>query len=532
MDLGRVRGCLPGPGARCDRDDHRRPSRREGRCGVPRWDHQRLPLTRPGPRRVRTRLLLPELHLDQPSRRRVQRRALDRDRQRDQPPPRDRPPDGALPARMTMPDTEAALPTDDGSAPDVTDLVDYLDASPSPWHAVESTLDRLDGFTQLDETDAWTEIPNDGYVVRSGAIIAWRLPGETPPPHSPFRLVGAHTDSPGLRVEPYPDAGGHGWKQLAVEVYGGILNNSWLDRDLGVAGRVMGEDGAVWLRNVAEPVARVPQLAVHLDREVNSGGLSLDTQQHLTPVWGVGHPAPGEFASWLHEVGEMAVAPAWWELCLYDVQGAAVIGADQSMLASGRLDNQVSCWAAVTALAASAPSQHVAVAVLNDHEEVGSSSSTGAAGPLLETVLRRLVAARGGTDDDLARSLAASSCVSADNAHAVHPNYPERHEPGHRPIVNAGPAIKVNSNQRYATSADTAAAFQRAAERAGVPWQVFVSRNNMPCGSTIGPITATRLGIDTVDVGVAQLSMHSARELCGADDPIHLAAALTEHLTE
>jgi aspartyl aminopeptidase len=412
-----------------------------------------------------------------------------------------------------------------------SDLIDFLDASPSPWHAVASAIDRLDGFVRLDETEAWTDIPAAGYVVRSGAIIAWRLPSDPAPAHAPFRIVGAHTDSPGLRVKPRPDTGGHGWKQLAVEVYGGILNNSWLDRDLGVAGRVVAADGSVSLLNVSEPIARVPQLAVHLDRDVNAGGLTLDTQQHLTPVWGVGTPSVGEFASWVRDIGEMDSDPAWWELCLYDVQGASVIGADHSLLASGRLDNQVSCWAAVTALAAAAPSGHIGVAVLNDHEEVGSSSTTGAGGPFLESVLARIVAARGGTAEDLARSLVGSACVSADNAHAVHPNYAERHEPGHRPIVNAGPAIKVNSNQRYATSGDTAAGFQRACERAGVPWQVFVSRNNMPCGSTIGPITATRLGIPTVDVGVPQLSMHSARELCGADDPGHLAAALEVFLT-
>ena len=414
----------------------------------------------------------------------------------------------------------------------VTDLIDFLDASPSPWHAVESTIDRLDGFVRLDEAEAWSEIPAAGYVVRSGAIIAWRLPTGSIAAHAPFRLVGAHTDSPCLRVKPRPDTGGHGWKQLAVEVYGGILNNSWLDRDLGIAGRVIGADGSVSLLNVAEPIARVPQLAVHLDRDVNNIGLTLDTQQHLTPIWGVGTPVVGEFASWIRDVGDLSTDPAWWELCLYDVQGASVLGADHSLLASGRLDNQVSCWAAATALAASSPDGHVAVAVLNDHEEVGSSSNTGAAGPFLESVLSRLVAARGGSADDLARSLVSSSCVSADNAHAVHPNYPERHEPGHRPIVNAGPAIKVNSNQRYATSSTTAAGFQRACERAGVPWQVFVSRNNMPCGSTIGPITATRLGIATVDVGVPQLSMHSARELCGADDPGYLAAALRAFLTD
>lgn len=413
----------------------------------------------------------------------------------------------------------------------LADLIDFLDASPSPWHVVESSIERLAGFSRLDESDAWDNLPDAGYVVRSGAMIAWRLPANAAL-HAPMRIVGAHTDSPCLRIKPRPDTGGHGWRQLAVEVYGGILNNSWLDRDLGIAGQVIDVDGSVSLVNVDTPVARVPQLAVHLDRDVNNGGLALDTQQHLTPIWGVGQPSTGEFAKWLRIAGELGAAPEWWDLCLYDTQGAAVIGADRSLLASGRLDNQVSCWAAISALAASTPADHVAIVVLNDHEEVGSSSRSGAAGPFLESVLSRMVSARGGGADDLARSISNSICVSADNAHAVHPNYPERHEPGHRPIVNAGPAIKINSNQRYATASTTAAAFQRACERSDVPWQVFVSRNNMPCGSTIGPITAARLGIATVDVGVPQLSMHSARELCGADDPIHLSRALQSFFCE
>lgn len=412
----------------------------------------------------------------------------------------------------------------------LVDLIDFLDASPSPWHVVESSMDRLVGFERLDEADAWPEIPTTGCAVRGAAIVAWKLPAAGAAASAPFRLVGAHTDSPCLRVKPHPDTGASGWKQVAVEVYGGILNNSWLDRDLGVAGRLVAPDGSSALVNVADAIARVPQLAVHLDRDVNAAGLVLDTQQHLTPVWGTGAATHGEFADWIGAAAGLGGPPAWWELCLYDVQGARVIGADRSLLASGRLDNQLSCWAAVDALIEAEPADHVAVIVLNDHEEVGSSSATGAAGPFLQTVLSRLVTARGGSDDDLHRSFAASACVSADNAHAVHPNYPERHEPGHRPIVNAGPAIKVNSNQRYATSADTAAAFQRACERADVPWQVFVSRNNMPCGSTVGPITSTRLGIATVDVGVPQLSMHSARELCGVDDPLFLRAALAEFL--
>ena len=410
-----------------------------------------------------------------------------------------------------------------------TDAIDnlrlFLDNSPTPFHVVATAVERLIaiGFQAVDDCGTWVDLPRDGFVVRDGGIVAWRTP-EDVAAHAPFHLVGAHTDSPGLRIKPNPDAGAVGWKQLNVEIYGGILNNSWLDRDLGIAGRLTLADGSNLLVNVARPIARVPQLAVHLDRAVNDG-LKLDVQQHLQPVWATGHTSPGEFARWIaDEAG--CDTPVFWDLCLYDVQPAAVLGADDSLLASGRLDNQLSCWAAVDALIACQPDLAVAMIVLNDHEEVGSASTTGAAGPLLERTLERHVLARGGSRDDVLRSFAASSCISADNAHAVHPNYVDRHDPSHWPLVNRGPAIKVNSNQRYATSSTTAALFRRACESAGVPYQVFVSRNSMPCGSTIGPITATRLGIDTVDVGIPQLSMHSARELCGVIDPPALAAAL------
>lgn len=412
----------------------------------------------------------------------------------------------------------------------IDDLRSFLDASPSPFHAALTAAVRLaaGGFVEVSDDGDWSELPASGYVIRDGGLIAWRAPGQIGVT-SPFRLAGAHTDSPCLRVKPRPDAATAGWKQLNVEVYGGILNNTWLDRDLGIAGRLTMPDGSHVLVNVDRPVARVPQLAVHLDRGVNDG-LKLDPQLHLQPVWGVGQATTGEFASWIADQAGCDL-PAFWELGLYDVQPAAVLGADSSLLASGRLDNQLSCWAAVDAILRAEPTEAIAMIVLNDHEEVGSSSTTGAGGPLLERVLERHVSARGGTRDDLLRSLASSSCISADNAHAVHPNYAERHDPDHGPIVNAGPAIKINSNQRYATSSATAAMFRRACETAGVPHQVFVSRNNMPCGSTIGPITATRLGIDTVDVGVPQLSMHSARELCGTDDPPALAAALQASFT-
>lgn len=410
------------------------------------------------------------------------------------------------------------------------DLLAYLDASPSPWHAAESSARRLlaAGFTELPVSAAWSDVPDRGFVRRGGALVGWHR-GSTTGPTSPLRLVGAHTDSPCLRVKPRPDAGSAGWKQLAVEVYGGVLLNSWLDRDLGVAGSVITADGSSHLVAVRDAVARVPQLAIHLDREVNERGLVLDKQQHLTPVWGVGAAAEGEFAAWIASlVGVDPTDVRSWDLSLFDITPAALLGPERSLLAAGRLDNQLSCWAATAALAAAPQgTDGTAVIALFDHEEVGSESTTGAAGPLLEHVLERLALASGATRDQWLVQLAASTCISADNAHSVHPNYPERHEPAHRPMVNHGPAVKLNHNQRYATSPAGAAMAQDVFASAGVPHQVFVSRNNMPCGSTIGPITATRLGIETVDVGVPQLSMHSARELSGTLDAPWLAQALS-----
>ena len=413
---------------------------------------------------------------------------------------------------------------------DISDARAFLDASPSPHHAAAETIRRLiaAGATELDLLDDWAASDVNGFraVRRDGAVIAWRTPHHTDT-SLPVDIVGAHTDSPCLKIKPRPDVGAAGWRQLAVEVYGGILNNSWLDRDLGIAGVVLDGSGTAHLVR-SDAVARVSQLAVHLDRQVNEG-LKLDPQTHLTPMWGLGDATSGGFAQWLAQLAGID-AVRWWDLCLFDTQPAAQIGRDGEFIASGRLDNLISCWAATAALCSSEPADgRIALIVLNDHEEVGSSSTTGADGPLLEHVLTRITHALGGNVADLHRSLAASTCVSADNAHAIHPNYPERHDAAHAPRVNAGPAIKVNANQRYATSARSAARFERACTAAGVPWQVFSSRNNIPCGSTIGPITASRLGIDTVDVGIPQLSMHSARELCGAADPGYLAAALSAY---
>ncbi|MEO5723139.1 MAG: M18 family aminopeptidase [Ilumatobacteraceae bacterium] len=425
-------------------------------------------------------------------------------------------------------------PGEDTGESDTGDLLDFLDSSPSPWHAVESATARLvrAGFQPLSGTATWSDVPAAGFVVRGGSLIAWRR-GHNPSPAATLRIVGAHTDSPGLRVKPRPDSGLLGWRQLGVEVYGGALLNSWLDRDLGIAGRIALAGGSFADVVVKAPVCRVPQLAIHLDRDVNERGVVLDKQLHLSPVWGTGTATDGDFAAWLSVQADVPVGDiAGWELCLFDLSPATVLGADASLIASARLDNQVSCWAAVDALCAAEPNECTAVIALFDHEEVGSASTTGAAGPLLEQVLERLALASGADRGQFLTQLAGSSCVSADGAHAVHPNYPERHDPDHRPQVNHGPAIKLNSNQRYATTAATAAMLQRVFDSAEVPWQLFVSRNNVPCGSTIGPITATRLGIDTVDVGVAQLSMHSARELCGAQDPGWFAIGLSHYLSE
>jgi aspartyl aminopeptidase len=421
------------------------------------------------------------------------------------------------------------------TAPDLgpaRSMLEFIAASPSPFHAVMTAATLLDdaGFTRLDESAPWPAADGGRYIVRGGALVAWWSPAGADPA-APLRIVGTHTDSPNLRLKPRPDTGSVGWRQVAVEVYGGALVNSWLDRDLGLSGRLVLRSGETALVRIDRPLLRVAQLAIHLDRDVNEKGLLLDRQQHLTPLWGLGTPRDGELLDIV--AAAAGIAPdevASFDLMVHDLTPPALLGVDDELIAAARLDNLFSSWAAITALLASVggegPSGPV-IAALFDHEEVGSASSTGAAGPLLATVVERLFETAGGTPEHRHRALASSICVSADMAHAVHPNYPERHEPGHRPLPNMGPVVKVNANQRYATDAVTAAAFTSACDKAGVPWQVFVGRNNMPCGSTIGPLTATRLGIATVDVGCAQLSMHSARELCGAHDPAYLTSALT-----
>ncbi|MDT0379062.1 M18 family aminopeptidase [Streptomyces sp. DSM 42041] len=416
------------------------------------------------------------------------------------------------------------------------DLTAFLAQSPTPYHAVASAARMLEkaGFRQVEETAAWDGEAGGRYVLRGGAIIAWYVPQDATPA-TPYRIVGAHTDSPNLRVKPLPDTGANGWRQVAVEIYGGTLLNTWLDRDLGIAGRLTLRDGSTRLVNVDRPLLRVPQLAIHLDRQVNEG-LKLDKQRHMTPVWGLGTPREGDLMAFLaDEAGLSAADVTGWDLMVHSVEAPAYLGADRELLAGPRMDNLLSVHAGAAALAAVAAEgglQHIPVLAAFDHEENGSQSDTGADGPLLGSVLERSVFARGGTYEDRARAYAGTVCLSSDTGHAVHPNYVERHEPGHHPMPNGGPILKVNVNQRYATDGTGRAVFAAACERAGVPWQTFVSNNAMPCGTTIGPITAARHGIATVDIGVAILSMHSARELCGSEDPHLLASALAAFLAE
>jgi aspartyl aminopeptidase len=414
----------------------------------------------------------------------------------------------------------------------------FIDASPTPAHAVAAGAERLTraGFRPCGAAAAWDpgQAAGPGFVARGGALVAWGpVEDRAGAPSAPIRLIGAHTDSPNLRIRPRPDTGAAGWRQLAVEVYGGALLNSWLDRDLGLAGRVAvrsRRSGGVESRlfRTERAVLRIPQLAIHLDRDVVEHGLRLDRQAHLTPVWALGEPRDGDFRAWLAgQVGASSHEDVLaWDVACFDLQPAGLVGRDGEFLSAARLDNLCSCYAALDALAAA----DRGMVVLFDHEEVGSTTATGAAGTWLAQVLERRVAALGGDRADLLRSLARSTLLSADMAHATHPNYPERHEPRHWIQAGGGPVIKHNVNARYATDAHGAAAFRLACERAGVTVQEYAHRGDLPCGSTIGPLAAAGLAVDTVDVGAAQLAMHSARELMATSDVAPLVAAFTAWL--
>ncbi len=409
-------------------------------------------------------------------------------------------------------------------------LCEFIDASPSPFHACAAVAARLivAGYTELSEAEHWPAEPGRYFTVRAGSLIAWN----SVVPDVGFRIIGAHTDSPNLRVKQHPDRVVAGWRVVALEPYGGAWLNSWLDRDLGISGRLSVRDGAAVahrLVRIDEPILRVPQLAIHLAEDRKS--LTLDPQRHLNAVWGVGE-TPQSFVDYVAErTGVASTDVLAADLMTHDLAPSTIVGADASLLSAPRLDNLASCYAGLEALLASEPRGFAPVLVLFDHEEVGSSSDHGAQSDLLGTVLERIVLAAGGSREDFLRRLPASLLASADMAHATHPNYPERHEPGHLIAINGGPVLKVHPNLRYATDSRTAAAFALACQQAAVALQRYEHRADLPCGSTIGPLASARTGIPTVDVGAAQLAMHSSRELMGAHDVAAYSAAMQAFLS-
>ncbi|MDI5936142.1 M18 family aminopeptidase [Halomonas sp. M4R5S39] len=414
-------------------------------------------------------------------------------------------------------------------------LLDFLRCSPTPWHAVANMAARLEaaGFRRLDEGEAWRLAPGERvYVTRNdSSIIALQLPRDA---LSVLRMIGAHTDSPGLRLKPNAAQTAAGWLQLGVEVYGGALLAPWFDRDLGLAGRVQlrHPDGRLEgvLLHVDRPVAIIPSLAIHLDREANNGR-AMNAQTEMAPVFLQGGERPDLerlLLTWLTEQhGLTGVEILDFELAFHDMQPPSRVGVDGELVAGARLDNLLSCFIGLEALLESDGSQG-ALLVANDHEEVGSASACGAQGPFLGDVLRRVNAQLGEAGDEgFIRLIQASRMISCDNAHALHPNFPDKHDAAHGPAINGGPVIKVNANQRYATNSATAAMFRDLCREAGEPVQTFAARADMACGSTIGPITATELGVPTLDVGVAQWAMHSIRETAGGRDVASLTRVLT-----
>lgn len=426
---------------------------------------------------------------------------------------------------------------------EATDLAAFLDSARTPYHAVAEVARRLGaaGYRAFRESDAWQLEPGTrGYVVRAGgSIVAFQV-GTKPPAESGFVLIGAHTDSPNLRLKPRPDLTSAGYRQLSVEVYGGLLLSTWLDRDLSLAGRVVFADGSAQLVDLERAVCRIPNLAIHLNRDVNSAGLVLNAQTHLVPVLGLEGEA-GDFPALLTEAlagtpasGARASDVLGFDLCLYDTQRAAFAGSKQEFLFSSRLDNLASCHAALHALLGATPDlEATRVVALYDHEEVGSQSASGARSLLMSDLLERLARAFSPHDASaLPRATSRSLLISADMAHAVHPNYPDKHDKQHRPLLGAGPVIKVNVNQSYATDGPAMAAFAAACHAVDVVPQHFSARNDMPCGSTIGPISAARLGLRTIDVGNPMLSMHSCREMAAVGDVKPMIRAMTRLFSE
>ncbi len=416
------------------------------------------------------------------------------------------------------------------------DLLNFIDASPSPWHAVHSIEQRLlaQGFTPLQEAERW-KLEADGsyYVVRGGAsIIAFKL-GQKSLAETGFRMIGAHTDSPGLRLKTHAAHNSDGFVRLGVEIYGGPILVTFTDRDLSLAGRVnirTATGHSSRLIKFDQPLLRLPNLAIHMNREVNEQGLKLNKQTELPLLFGIAHEKLGAREQFLEllasELGVSAAEILTYELNVYDTQKGTFWGAEQEFIANSQLDNLASCHAALTALLATENPSATSICAFFDHEEVGSESATGAGGSFAADVIDRISISLGMDEESQHCAAAKSFFISADMAHAYQPNFPNAYEPNHHVMVNAGPVIKTNSNQRYSTSADTAARFMTLCEGASVPFQHYTHRTDLGCGSTIGPIIASRLGVASVDVGSPMWAMHSLRESAGVQDVGYMIAVM------
>lgn len=420
------------------------------------------------------------------------------------------------------------------------DLLDFIDASPSPWHAVATCETRLQaaGFGRLNEVDRWQLQPGGKYyVVRGGSSIIAFAVGAQPLAEAGLTLIGAHTDSPGLRIKPKPAEESAGMIRLGVEVYGGPILATFADRDLSLAGRVHVRNAAgaeARLLRFDHSLLRLPNLAIHMNRDVNENGLKFNKQTELPLLLGVadGAKADDRFrAPIAAALGVAADDLLTWELAAYDTQKGALWGVDREFIANSQLDNLASCHAGLSALLAAGTPEKTALIAFFDHEEVGSESAVGAGGSFVADMLARLAASQALDAEDQRRMLAKSFFISADMAHGWHPNFPAAYEPCHRALVNGGPVIKSNANQRYSTGADTAARFLAICEQAGVPCQQYAHRTDLGCGSTIGPILAARLGIPAVDVGNPMWAMHSLRESAGVLDHGWMIGAMTEAFT-
>ncbi|MDD5033523.1 MAG: M18 family aminopeptidase [Methylococcaceae bacterium] len=408
----------------------------------------------------------------------------------------------------------------------VQDLLDFIDASPSPWHAAATAVERLetDGFRELKERDRW-ELGAGGryYVVRGGSSLIAFVAGSQPLERSGFRIVGAHTDSPGLRLKPRAPHAADPMARLGVEVYGGPILASFADRDLSLAGRIGLRGGAgpqSRLIRFRQPLVRLPNLAIHMNRSVNEEGLKLNKQTELPLLLGnlleAFSPAEQFLDLLAHEAAVEAADILNWELHVYDTQPGVFWGAHQEFIADSQLDNLASCHSSLSALLASHEPAATCVCALFDHEEVGSESAKGAGGSFLADILQRIAAEL--DRQAFGQAMARSFFISADMAHAYHPNFPSAYEPLHPIRVNGGPVIKTNACQRYATDGESEAYFMNLCEQAGAPWQQYAHRTDLGCGSTIGPLVASRLGLRTVDVGNPLWAMHSIRESAGALD--------------